>query len=49
MRGAPTGARRLGPGSSIKGFEHHPVVHVAVEDALAHARWLGRDLPTEAE
>ena len=39
----------LGPGSSIAGFEHHPVVHVAVEDALAYARWLGRDLPTEAE
>jgi formylglycine-generating enzyme required for sulfatase activity len=39
----------LGPGSSIEGFDHHPVVHVAVEDALAYARWLGRDLPTEAE
>ena len=39
----------LGPGSSIDGFESHPVVHVAYEDALAYARWLGRDLPTEAE
>jgi formylglycine-generating enzyme required for sulfatase activity len=39
----------LGPGSSIAGFEHHPVVHVAVEDARAYAAWLGRDLPTEAE
>ncbi len=38
-----------GPGSSIDGLEHLPVVHVAYEDALAYARWRGRDLPTEAE
>lgn len=38
-----------GPGSSIKGNENHPVVHVAYEDALAYARWRGRDLPTEAQ
>lgn len=38
-----------GPGSSIAGRENHPVVHVAREDALAYARWLGRDLPTEAQ
>jgi formylglycine-generating enzyme required for sulfatase activity len=25
------------------------VVHVAYEDALAYARWLGRSLPTEAQ
>jgi formylglycine-generating enzyme required for sulfatase activity len=38
-----------GPGSSIDGRANHPVVHVAYEDAMAYARWLGRDLPTEAQ
>jgi sulfatase modifying factor 1 len=38
-----------GPGSSIKGKEDYPVVHVAYEDALAYAHWLGRELPTEAQ
>src|SRR5215212_5700212 len=38
-----------GPGSSIKGLDDHPVVHVAHGDAEAYARWSGKELPTEAE
>jgi formylglycine-generating enzyme required for sulfatase activity len=38
-----------GPGSHLEGRANHPVVHIAYEDALAYARWLGRDLPTEAQ
>ena len=38
-----------GPGSSIQDRMNHPVVQIAHEDAQAYARWLGRDLPTEAE
>jgi len=38
-----------GPGSGIEGLDPVPVTFVTLADALAYARWLGRDLPTEAE
>jgi formylglycine-generating enzyme required for sulfatase activity len=38
-----------GPGSDVAARPHHPVVHIARADALAYARWLGHDLPSEAE
>ena len=38
-----------GPESSLKDRAKHPVVHVAWEDVEAYARWIGKELPTEAE
>jgi formylglycine-generating enzyme required for sulfatase activity len=35
--------------STLAGRDRHPVVHVAYEDALAYARWSGKQLPTEFE
>jgi formylglycine-generating enzyme required for sulfatase activity len=41
--------RPAGPGSTINGRDHHPVVHIAYEDAATYAAWAGKELPTEAE
>ena len=38
-----------GPVSTLKGRANHPVVHVAYEDVEAYAKWVGKELPTEAE
>jgi formylglycine-generating enzyme required for sulfatase activity len=38
-----------GPQSSLKGFDQHPVLHLAWPDVEAYAAWAGQQLPTEAE
>jgi len=38
-----------GPDSSIEGLDHHPVVQITHADAQAYARWLGHELPSEAQ
>jgi formylglycine-generating enzyme required for sulfatase activity len=38
-----------GPGSNLAGRDRHPIVHVAYEDVMAYAQWVGKELPTEAE
>ena len=39
----------LGPAKAAEIKPNEPVIHVSWEDAMAYAKWLGRDLPTEAE
>lgn len=38
-----------GPQTSLTGRDDFPVVHVSWHDAMAHATWAGKQLPTEAQ
>jgi formylglycine-generating enzyme len=38
-----------GAKSNINVLNDHPVVHVSYADAFLYARWVGKNLPTEAE
>jgi sulfatase modifying factor 1 len=38
-----------GPDSTIEAKDNFPVVHIALEDAVAYCKWAHRRLPTEAE
>ncbi|MBP0021491.1 MAG: formylglycine-generating enzyme family protein [Cyanobacteria bacterium SBLK] len=38
-----------GPESTLSGLDDYPVVHIAYEDAVAYANWVGKSLPTEAQ
>ncbi len=38
-----------GPGSTIKGIERYPAVHISYNDAVAYCKWAKKRLPTEAE
>ncbi len=48
MRGSNWG-RPCGLRSKINVLGDHPVVHVVYADALAYVKWVGKELPTEAE
>ena len=41
--------RPCGHDDDLGDRDRHPVVHVAHDDALAYARWVQKDLPSEAE